>query len=1019
MRWKSRLRDPLLVWSTGLLLAGAGAGGGLEAQQRREIHRTPWGRVLDFAPDGVWRKQAASVAAYRRALLAQGRLELLNLPLRAPSLAAGSPAVVSGIYRVPAVLFRFKDVGTAAAFDTSIYRQVLFGSPPLAGRPYSLRTYYEELSTGLLSIQGNAFGWVTLDSNEVTYTGVAGTCTQNPPNNLCNGIYSSDAFNRMQNGLREALAKVDPLVDFSQYDSNGDGFVDLVIFVQSEKDGACGGSTNNHIWAHRATLSPVYTTGEGVKVRDYTVQSGLGGASACDTTQVMPVGTTAHETGHGFNLPDLYDTQGSTEGIGEWGLMGSGNYTSAFSPSRMEAWSLNELGWITLRPLSAGGTYSLGAAPLADTAFYVRVQGSNPRGEYFLIENRQAVQSDTAMIRIHCQRSGKTYPTTCAGGMLIWHVDSAKIAQSRGVNEVNVGSIHGVALVQADNLGQLDKSTGSGGNRGDAGDLYPGTTGNQRFSYNSAPAAVKNSDGSFVGFELDSIRQVVAGGTMSLKLTVGGLTRVYATDNRALVQVDGVKYTSFAQILVPGSNHTVGIDSAQVTSDTLTQLLFVSWSDGGARTHTFTAQLAGDSIVATVAPRFRVKVAVTGNGTVSSQPSANLAAGTYVKKDSTFKVWATPATGNVFEGWSGDTTGRADTLVLTVAKAYTLAATFAPFLVAATPSPPEGITGKPYSYTLSASGGTGSYTWSLAAGSLPPGLSLSSGGQISGTPTTAGSFTATVRVTSGTQSADVGVPIVVTPVLVASAGTPPTGIVGQAYSHTLTATGGTGSYVWQLGSGSLPAGLALSAAGAVSGTPTTAGTSSAVARVSSGSQTDSVTLNITIVAQLAVVVGTPPPAVMGKSFSHQLSATGGTGTYTWQLAGGSLPDGLSLSTSGLVSGIPAKTGSFTATVRATSGSQTADGTLALTVAAPTLVTANVVSQILGTRSPLTADELKYLDLLGNNNGSFDVGDFLAWVKATGAPAAALGPAASLVPAASRAAAAPAEPSARSRRVERP
>jgi hypothetical protein len=189
--------------------------------------------------------------------------------------------------------------------------------------------------------------------------------------------------------------------------------------------------------------------------------------------------------------------------------------------------------------------------------------------------------------------------------------------------------------------------------------------------------------------------------------------------------------------------------------------------------------------------------------------------------------------------------------------------------------------------------------------------------------------------------------------------------------------------------------------------------------VSSGSQTDSVTLNITIVAQLAVVVGTPPPAVMGKSFSHQLSATGGTGTYTWQLAGGSLPDGLSLSTSGLVSGIPAKTGSFTATVRATSGSQTADGTLALTVAAPTLVTANVVSQILGTRSPLTADELKYLDLLGNNNGSFDVGDFLAWVKATGAPAAALGPAASLVPAASRAAAAPAEPSARSRRVERP
>jgi hypothetical protein len=124
-----------------------------------------------------------------------------------------------------------------------------------------------------------------------------------------------------------------------------------------------------------------------------------------------------------------------------------------------------------------------------------------------------------------------------------------------------------------------------------------------------------------------------------------------------------------------------------------------------------------------------------------------------------------------------------------------------------------------------------------------------------------------------------------------------------------------------------------------------------------------------------------------------------------------------LSSSGLVSGIPAKTGSFSATVRATSGSQTADGTLALTVTAPQLVTANVVSQILGTRSPLTADELKYLDLLGNNNGTFDVGDFLAWVKATGAPAAALGPAAALVRAAPRGDSPAAMPSSRPRRIE--
>ena len=133
----------------------------------------------------------------------------------------------------------------------------------------------------------------------------------------------------------------------------------------------------------------------------------------------------------------------------------------------------------------------------------------------------------------------------------------------------------------------------------------------------------------------------------------------------------------------------------------------------------------------------------------------------------------------------------------------------------------------------------------------------------------------------------------------------------------------------------------------------------------------------------------PPAPVMGTAYSYQLAATGGSASYTWQVTGGTLPDGLTLSTAGLVSGVPAKTGAFSAEVRATSGAQTDSVTLALTVTAPTLATADVVSQILGIRSPLTADQLHYLDLLGNTNGSFDGGDFLAWVNATGAQSPAI------------------------------
>src|SRR3989475_2002885 len=59
------------------------------------------------------------------------------------------------------------------------------------------------------------------------------------------------------------------------------------------------------------------------------------------------------------------------------------------SDLRMEAWSLNELGWITIAPLTTTGTSTFDAAPLSDTAFYVAVQGSNPRGEYYLLRSEE------------------------------------------------------------------------------------------------------------------------------------------------------------------------------------------------------------------------------------------------------------------------------------------------------------------------------------------------------------------------------------------------------------------------------------------------------------------------------------------------------------------------------------------------------------------------------------------------------------------------------------------------------
>jgi len=648
-------------------------------------------------------------------MIAQNRLAALNaVMLSGP---APSATQVTGTVLVPALFFAYRNTAAQFKRDTSQYASVLFGAAPPSGNPYTLRTFYEQMSNGVFSMRGKMIGWVVLDSNETTYTGTP-PCFGPPVNplgtNNCNGLFSTDAIWQMQKGFREALAKVDGAIDFRQFDNDGpdlipnsgddDGYVDMIMFAYPTKDGACGGigggtaAGNNHIWSHRFVL--VDSLGLGyrdyitndvsakpgfghIRISDYFTTTALGGASACDSTQIMPIGTAAHEFGHALGLPDLYATEGSTEGIGEWGLMGSGNFSSPRSPSRMEAWSLNEMGWIALRVLTTNGTYSVGAEAVSDTAFYVRVQGSNPRGEYFLVENRQAVQADTALIRLHCQRSGQ--PANCPGGLLIWHVDSTKVTTSgfHLGNTVNVGTPHGLALQEADGLRQLWCES-HGCNRGDAGDYYPGTSGKTAFSFNTAPAAAKNSDSSFIGFAIDSIRQIVPGGRMAFRLLFGGLTVVSGSDTSAVISVDAVNYNVYRNLLANGSTHTVSVADTQFSASNRTRWRFASWSDLGARTHTISGSLSGGTLTATLNRDFKLIATAGAGGTIASNPAVNLP-GTFIAEGNAVQLTATPDSGLLFGCWSGDTASTNTILTLPMGRPFTVAAAFA------TSPPPQAI----------------------------------------------------------------------------------------------------------------------------------------------------------------------------------------------------------------------------------------------------------------------------------------------------------------------------------------
>jgi hypothetical protein len=249
----------------------------------------------------------------------------------------------------------------------------------------------------------------------------------------------------------------------------------------------------------------------------------------------------------------------------------------------------------------------------------------------------------------------------------------------------------------------------------------------------------------------------------------------------------------------------------------------------------------------------------------------------------------------------------------TVQKSLSLTINTAPSILSIiTQSLPNGAVGQAYNQSVQATGGTGALTWSISLGTLPQNLSLNAAtGAISGTPTATGTSSFTVRVADAAGQADAqAFSILINPATLPNITTTslPGGTVGQAYSQSLQATGGTGTLVWNVSVGSLPANLALSSAGTISGTPTNSGTSNFTVRVTDAlSHSDTQPLSITISAAsspLTITTNSLPDGKRNQVYAATLAASGGTIPYTWSVTP-PLPAGLTLAlATGVISGIP-------------------------------------------------------------------------------------------------------------------
>lgn len=259
---------------------------------------------------------------------------------------------------------------------------------------------------------------------------------------------------------------------------------------------------------------------------------------------------------------------------------------------------------------------------------------------------------------------------------------------------------------------------------------------------------------------------------------------------------------------------------------------------------------------------------------------------------------------------------------------------------------PEGSVGVAYGTQIEA---TENPTFSVVSGSgsgLPPGLSLSTSGFLGGTPTAAynGWFEVQASNVAGSSnriySMVIGNPTEAPEFITESP--LPIGVVGEPYLEQIEATQGPSFTVW---AGSLPDGLTLSASGQVSGTPTQMETANFTVQATNSVGSATRDYSISIFGPPVFITESPlPNAAVGSPYSEQLQATG---TPLYSLTGGSVPPGVALNLSGLISGVPSAAGDYLFTVRATNAYGWADREFALAAGE---------KPVFSTTSPLPAGE---------------------------------------------------------------
>jgi M6 family metalloprotease-like protein len=411
-------------------------------------------------------------------------------------------------WRMLAILVQFPD--NPASVSAASFDSFLYGTTGKTVRNYYREVSYNQLDVVTVNLPGST-GWRTAPQPYSYYVNGDNCLSNNYPRN-CPRL------------VEDLVQQVNPLVNFADYDNNGDGWVDTVMVIHAGPGAEFTGNPN-HIWSHASgTWNPPLV--DGVRVGPYIMNPEYW-LNPGDITR----GVFVHEMGHAFGLPDLYDVDGSSSGVGRWSLMGAGawNGTLGADPAHLDAWSRLYLGYATAVDATVmDQTISLPNVEQNSTGAIYRLNtGFNPN-EYFLLENRQPIGTDLYLP---------------SHGLLIWHVDTSitgnNSRECRSHNNWLCGINHfRVALEQADGLLHLEYNN----NQGDLGDPYPGSTNKRIFNFASTPNTSSYYSSADPCFRVSNISNSAS--TMTAQVGSSCRYNIPAGDTQALINAIIEKNTS-------------------------------------------------------------------------------------------------------------------------------------------------------------------------------------------------------------------------------------------------------------------------------------------------------------------------------------------------------------------------------------------------------------------------------------------------------------------------------------------